>query len=116
MPDQRNDQATSVARRKMYVGVIGIALLAAGVLGNHLLFEAWFDRSYLGLWFEQGPLIALSMTFISLVWDDLDQQVPELISAHPAKFLIGCFMILSGLFLAMIISIPSRSTRAVAQT
>jgi len=101
---------SSPSGSRLLVASLALAFLILLVVGNHYFF-AFFQRSYLELWLEQGSLIVLTLMFVSLVWSDLDQQHPDLVSAHPGHYLRTCFVIVSGLFLAIANSLPAKGTQ-----
>lgn len=85
-----------------------LVLLALLVIANIVFFDEVLGFSYPTMWLEQGSMFALSIALIALVWTELDTQHPDLISAHPGHYLITCFVILSGIFMAVANSIPRR--------
>jgi hypothetical protein len=63
-------------------------LLAAAVAAAYLVFRL-FGVSYFHWYLEQGPLIALVVAGVAVAVE-LD-RLPNLISAHPSRFLGACF-------------------------
>jgi len=92
--------------------VLSLAFFSSLIFLEHFLFQRFFGRSYFNIWIEQGPWIVFSLTLIGLVWDDLDKQHPELVSAHPAYYLRTCLVIMSGVFLAFANSLPGKRSMA----
>jgi len=97
---------------QLAVTALSLVFLSSLVLAEHFLFQQFLDRTYYNFWIEHGPLIAFSLTLIGLVWSDLDKQNPDLVSIHPGLYLIACFLIMSGLFLAFTNSLPDRQSMA----
>lgn len=67
------------------------ATLPLLVVLNWLAFR-YFGVNYF-LWFlAKGPVIALSTSFVALIWSELDAQ-NDLVSLNPVRYLIACFVI-----------------------
>jgi len=100
---------------RIAAAVLPLVFLSFLVFLEFFLFQRFIDITYFQFWIEQGPLIAFSLTLIGLVWNDLDKQHPDLVSAHPGYYLRACFVIMSGVFLSFTNSLPSRQSFADAR-
>lgn len=65
--------------------VAGLAVLVSLVLVNHVLFAALFQTSYVKWYLSNAPFIGFALAFVSALWGTLDKH-PDLISAHPLKY------------------------------
>ena len=102
---------------RLVTTALSLVFLSSLVFIEYFLFQRFLGRNtYFKFWIEQGPLIALSFTLIGLVWRNLDKQHPDLVSAHPGFYLVACFQIMSGLFLAFFNSLPGRQSMAELRT
>ena len=70
-------------RGKPMNALVAASALAAIVAADYGVFRL-FDSNYFQWYIAQGPLIALAVAGVSVVVE-LD-QIPSLISAHPAKY------------------------------
>ena len=79
---------------KKSIGVLGIIVVVITV--TYSIFRQFFEIDYFRWYLDEGPIISLSLAFITLVWGELDQNT-ELISANPAIYFSGCFWINSAI-------------------
>ena len=99
---QQSSHATRIALQA------GFALVLLGLVGvNYYIFTSMLQGNYFRFWIDQGSLVAIAMMVISLVWDNLDKEQPDLIASSPARYVRSCFVILAGVFVAFRNSIPN---------
>jgi hypothetical protein len=78
---------------------LGFGLLALLIAANLWAFRALAGTNYLVWYLKNGSAVALGASFLALVWDGLDLH-EDLLSAHPLRYLRGCFALLGILFFA----------------
>jgi hypothetical protein len=64
------------------------------------LFMVVFETNYFVWYLTNGAVIAISVSFLGLVWKDFPSR-QKLLSAHPGVYLIGCFELMSVFSLAL---------------
>src|SRR5262245_45819290 len=96
----------------------GAALLGFGILAFLIGTNAWAfstlgHTSYFLWYLKNGSAVALGASFLGLIWDGLALH-DDLLSAHPLKYLRGCFGLISVVFHAASVHLksPLQRTRA----
>lgn len=69
--------------------LLGLAVIAAAIGINALLFEQLLGRSYLRWYLEGSALIGILTSITMKLWADAETNV-DLISAHPLVYLAAC--------------------------
>jgi len=93
--------------------LLGFGILAVLIGTNAWAFSTLGHTSYFLWYLKNGSAVALGASFLGLIWDGLALH-DDLLSAHPLKYLRGCFGLISVLFHAASVHLksPLQGTRA----
>jgi len=93
--------------------LLGFGILALLIGTNAWTFSRLGHTSYFVWYLKNGSAVALGASFLGLIWDGLALH-DDLLSAHPLKYLRGCFGLVSVLFHAASVHLksPLQGTRA----
>lgn len=84
----------------MKKSLFSLVLLLLLIIANYYFFSLFLAINYFEWYYNEGPLISLSVAFIAIIWNDFDKNI-NLISANPAKYLSGCFWVIAVIFASM---------------
>lgn len=98
----------STKKARIITTILSLLFLVFLVIADYLFYQQFFRHNYFReIWIENGAFIAFSLTIITLVWGDLDKELPNLVSFHPALYLMDCFKLMTGISVAFLNSIPT---------
>jgi hypothetical protein len=84
-----------ISRRQRFLGgFLGLAVLVGVVLLNELAFRTWLDTDYLRWYLDNGAVIGLVFTLVTLAWGDINKNW-LLISANPLEYAASSLMLVT---------------------
>jgi hypothetical protein len=69
--------------------IIGLVIVLGLTVFEQWLFETWWNTSHLQWYIQNGALIGLVTSVVSMTWEDIDKNT-GLISSHPLIYLSAC--------------------------
>jgi hypothetical protein len=72
-------------RQRILGGLLGLTVLVGMAFLNELAFRTWLDTDYPRWYLENGAVIGLVFTLVTLAWGDINRE-RLLISANPLEY------------------------------
>jgi hypothetical protein len=92
--------AAFTTRRPFAAAALGLTFLAGLIAIDSVFFREVLDRGYVRWYLENGALLTLAVTLVTVAWPDLNDYY-NLISAHPVRYMQAWFGLFGFTFKSM---------------